>query len=333
MNGEQGKASRYVGGAKAGLTLERSGPGGGSTVLSPTVESYYPPENTAIGEDSVAGWVVFDARMDLSIDPSTVIIGNQYLRVKHRWWSRGAKDSLKYILKSVCAGGGSITLSGQSEGGMMLDGNQDPYGTDGVGPNGDAYVVSYNCVYTDPNYAARFGSQWAYREDGEVIVGWHAEAERGTREYIVEATNGQDWACGWEVVGRVVRGDVGAPGIYSVCVVDGYAYYRVVEIDEESRRGESRPMRVGNERPEMASRLVREGRLLACGLGSESPSEGICAEVRREVVGVGGSTRGAVPDWVFYGPDSLLVECGPAVSWFQSKGLIVDLESAPSPDY
>jgi len=46
-----------------------------------------------------------------------------------------------------------------------------------------------------------------------------------------------------------------------------------------------------------------------------------------------GETPGEVPDWVFYGPDSLLVECGPAISWFEGEGLSVDTVYAASPDY
>jgi hypothetical protein len=42
---------------------------------------------------------------------------------------------------------------------------------------------------------------------------------------------------------------------------------------------------------------------------------------------------GEVPDWVFYGPDSLLAECGPAISWFEGDGLVVDTVCAASPDY
>ncbi|MFZ1946204.1 MAG: hypothetical protein WAW06_01500, partial [bacterium] len=330
MNGEYGKAYRHVGGAQSGLTLARTGPGGGNTVLSPTVESCYPPEGTAIGKDSVAAGLVFDTKMDLSLDPHSLMKGDTHIRVKNEGWSRGLRDTLKYVLKSILQGTGAILASGKSEGQMMLDGNLSPYGTDGMGPNGDGYYVSYACTYTDPNVAARFGSQWAYLDAGDVVVGWDAEAEHSTKAYLVETGDGSDWESGWVTVGRVLPGQYVAPGIYSVRVPAGHKHYRVVEIDGMGARCVFHPLTVLSAKPEGVEKLVEAAKRL-----SRPEARAIAASGHCCAPGAAATTclSGSVPDWVFYGPDSLLAECGPAVAWLESNGLEVDLVAATSPDY
>lgn len=329
MNGEAGKSYRQVQTAITGLTLVPNGDG--DTMLSPTVESYYPDEFTSIGEDSVEAWAVFDTRMDLDMDPALAVYGNGNLSVTNEEWRRGEKDTLRYTLKSVFAGLGKIHINenAMSEGGLSLDGNQDPAGTDGTGPNRDDYVISYVCTHGGDNPAARVEAQWAYRREGGVVVGWHSVAEWNTKSYAVEAGDG----VGWRTVGTVSRGDVLIPGVYEIAVPDGYDLYRVVELDKTGKRCEFHPVRVPDSGGESLAGMIQEYGL------SEQPnhvdrvrSEDICW-YRTKDRAAALQASGQVPDWVFYGPDSLLAETAPAISWFESKGLAVDTVWAPAPDH
>ena len=329
LDGVRGKARRVAGQAYLDAPNLAMG-GNGNTTLAPVAEQYYPQENTEIGEDSVDAWVTFDTKMDIGIDPVGLVSGDGNVVVKDERWVRGEKDTLRFTLKSVvedacCA---TVSYEARSSGGMALDGNRNPPGTDGEGPNGDDYVICYDCTYTDPNYAARYGSEWAYRDGDGVVVGWHVEAEIETREYVVEGEVGGDW----EVLSVVGQGEVVAPDVYEALVPGGYEYYRVLEVDERGRRGESHPLGVSADEPALVSRVKEGQRCLAAGRGGRS----MVRKPSRCEFSEGGSSvasGGEVPDWVIYGPESLLVACGPAISWFESQGEVVDTAHAPSDYY
>jgi hypothetical protein len=173
--------------------------------------------------------------------------------------------------------------------------------------------------------AARLASHWAYLEGDEVVVGWHTEAELDTREYRIEAGDGS----GWETVAVVVKGETVAPDVYSVGVKPGYEYYRIVEIDHYGARCVFHPMPVAAAAPGyLADLMEAAGRIDEAGVKPKAPLVSCSsAGLRLE------DTSEEVPDWVFYGPDSLLAECGPAISWFEGEGLVVDMVCAASPDY
>jgi hypothetical protein len=334
MNGYEGKDERFAGAAALGLTLSRAGYG--NTVLSPTVEAYYPPEYTTVGEDSVNGWVAFDTAMDITIDPAWAIEGCDCILAKNERWARGdwptgETDTLKYTVKSIYDGTGEVIVNylAMSDGGMSLDGNQDPPGSDGVGPNADSYILEYDCDYTDPNYAARFASSWAYRQDDFVIVGWHTEAELGTSKYLIEGSEGD----AWRVLGEVACGEVIAPDVYKVSVEGGHEYYRVVELDAGGRRGEFRPLRVQADEPEFVPEVVTLAPRFRDRMTSERIRDADCHASPAGIAPYPHVSDGDVPDWVFYGPDTLLAECLPAIDWFELNGLAVDTVHAPSPDY
>ena len=207
LDGQRGKGDRVAGHAYLDanpLTLSMCG--NGETTLAPAVAAYAPPENSDVEGDGVPGWTVFDTKMDISVDASGVVHGDGTLNVEDEQWSRGERDTLKYTLRSVIGGTGCLRINANatSEGGLSLDGNQNPSGTDGVGPSKDDYLICYTCTDTDPNYAARFASSWAYRQDDMVVVGWHADAEIGTAKYVVEGGDGD----GRQALGEVSCGEV-----------------------------------------------------------------------------------------------------------------------------
>lgn len=335
LDGVRGKEDRVAGHAYLdadSLTLRMCG--NGHTTLAPAVEDYYPPEGFAVDEDSVDAWVAFDTKMDISSAPEKLVYGSDGAFVKDQCWVRGERDTLRFTLRSVrvndecfAALGDHITNGDtlKSEGGMALDGNLNPSGSDGEGPNRDAFAIPCDCRYHDPNYAAAVGFRWAYSDGDDVMVGWHVEAEVETREYVVEAGSGDDW----HEVGAVARGAVVAPDVYSLRVDGGYDRYRIVEIDNRGKQSISRPLRVRSQAPPFVAHLLTRPPVPHETVYTAKP----CRPSGPGRVLTAGPLSSEVPDWVFYGPDSLLAECGPAVSWFESKGYSVDLAYAVSPNY
>jgi hypothetical protein len=329
MNGQNGKTSRSVGAAKENLTLSHWG--SGNTTLSPVVEAYGPAAGTAVDADSIDAWITFDTRMDTWIDPSSVITGDSNLRIENERWKSGTQDTLRFVLRSLVAGTGCLTVNSlaRSNGGMSLDGNQDPVDTDGVGPNRDPYVLCYDCTYTDPNYAASFASQWAYRRPGRVNVGWHLEALRNTQSFTIEGRIADHWT----PLRNVSMGEVIAPGVYQVEVEDGHNYYRIVEIDKHGRTSIFRPMKVQEQPPDHLQHLMASATSWRRTSFADRAADRACRQTPLSASDDSRSTSlEHVPDWVFYGPDSLLDECAPAISWFQSKNMLVDTMYATSPD-
>lgn len=335
LDGVRGKEDRVAGHAYLDanpqtLIMCRNG----FTTLAPSVKDYYPPEGFIIDEDSVDAWVVFDTKMDISTDAEELIYGSAGAFVNDQRWIRGERDTLRFTLWSVeendeCFAvlGDHITTGDtlKSEGGMALDGNLNPDGSDGEGPNRDAFGMLCDCWYYDPNFAAALASRWAYVDGGDVVVGWHVEAEWETREYVVEGGSGDDW----HEIGRVARGAVVAPDVYSLRVDGGHDLYRIVEIDKKGKRSSFRPMRVRDHAPSFLAGLLKR----PAQPHSITHIDKACSPLGPGMAVAAGPLSPEVPDWVFYGPDSLLAECGPAVSWFESKGYSVDLASATSPYY
>jgi len=333
LDGIKGKAKRVAGQAcldAPNLFMD----GEDSTTLAPAVDSYYPPEGFSIGEDPVYAWVAFDSRMDIGVEAESLAYGSSGAFVEDQRWIRGERDTLRFTLWSVeeddecfAALGNHVSYGDtlKSEGGMALDGNLKPYGSDGEGPNRDAFGMLCDCAYHDPNFAAALGSRWAYADGGDVVVGWHTEAEWETREYVVEADGGNQW----HEVGRLARGVVVAPDVYSLRVGSGYDLYRIVEIDKRGKRSSFRPMRLRDQAPPFLEGLLNR----PAQPQRFTQIDETCYSSTPGAKPAGGLLSPVVPDWVFYGPDSLLAECGPAVDWFESKGYSVDLASATSPYY
>jgi hypothetical protein len=181
-------------------------------------------------------------------------------------------------------------------------------------------------VYVDDDPAPRFTSVWAYPAGGQIEVGWHAEGEGGTKQYFVEGKR----VDAWDEVGSIGYGDGLAAGVYSVRVSGGYSQYRVVALDPDGLRCESAATTISDGPPSFLDNLLADADLVVDTTRMAKAADAGCCS--RLASGLAATTAG-VPDWVFYGPDSLLVACGPAVDWLESKGKEVSLVGAPSPDY
>jgi len=325
LNGTDGKQSRYVGAALSGLTLQASSTSMLNTVLSPTVEAISPPEGTEIDSAGVDGLIRFDTRMDTQIDANYIIDGDSRVAVEDAYWdTEGDKDVIRFHLRSITEGTGRLQVRASlatSQGGMALDGNTEPTDTDGVGPNGDDYLVEYDCTYTDEDIAARYGAMWAYRDGSDVKVGWHVEAEVGTWGYEVQGFEGGTW----HKLAQLNQGETILPKVYEVTVAGGYSLYRVVEIDIRGRYSPGDHLTVSAHEPEIARRVKEIFPSYYEETPVRSKHTAICCETSRTRV-----KSKSVPDWIFYGPDSLVAETMPAVSYLQSQGLVVDTIYATS---
>jgi hypothetical protein len=181
LDGQRGKDDRVAGHAYLDANPQTlSMCGNGHTTLAPAVKDYYPPTGFAIDEDSVGAWVAFDTEMDINSDPEKLVFGSDGAFVKDQRWVRGERDTLRFTLRSVRVNDECFAVLGhhleagdtlKSEGGMALDGNLNPDGSDGEGPNRDAFAMPCDCRYHDPNYAAALGFRWAYY-DGRYDAGW-----------------------------------------------------------------------------------------------------------------------------------------------------------------
>jgi hypothetical protein len=181
-------------------------------------------------------------------------------------------------------------------------------------------------VWVDGNIAARLVGEWAYRSGGDVVVGWNAEVERKTAGYLIEGKR----AGAWHDVGKADRADAVVPGVYEVGVDEACDRYRVVEVDSIGRRQGFKSFGVSDGPPRFLARLVENA---LAGEARARAGSGCCLAGSDEAEKALAAITETVPDWVFYGPDSLLAECGPAVSWFEAKGQEVALVSAPVPDH
>ncbi len=318
LNGYEGKASRYVDGALGGLLLSHWG--NGNTVLSPTVDEFYPPKDTIVGSTGIDGWIRFDTGMDTNINPEQILKADDtvFSLEDINWGTDGDYDIINFHIKAVGPGPGYLSVdaySAISQGGIPLDGNRNPPGTDGVGPNGDDYGIRY-----DSDIAARYGSMWAYRDGSDVKVGWHVEAEVGTWGYEVQGFEGGTW----HKLAQLKKGEAVVPSLYEITVPGGYSLYRVVEIEATGARLPAMPIEVLMEEPPIAkvAKKILPGYYQNLRLKPRQPAQ--CRQSRR-------LTRSThVPDWIFYGPDSLIAACMPAVGYLESQGLEVDTIYATS---
>jgi hypothetical protein len=184
LNGASGKANRDIAHARSGLSLSCTGLE--NTVLAPCIQEIY-PENGASLFGNVSGWVIFDTEMDTGSDAACV--------VRCDGWSQGGvvpddvqwsgDTMIYYTLHPFKIGPAPLAVSNTcamaDDGGQAIDGNQNPTGSDGRGPNRDAFRVVYDSRVSDPSLEARFEGMWAWKEADGTHVAWITDGERGSR--------------------------------------------------------------------------------------------------------------------------------------------------------
>ncbi len=143
-------AAFAAGGYSAGFRHKRRGDV--DTVLAPSITQHVPRNNEKIRvpRQGVDGAVVFDARMDRTMDPANVItVDGCGARINNATWS--SPSSLDFSLELNRPGEAILTVHSsraiaERDFQNKFDGNTDPPGSNHVGPNGDDFKWKVNCV-------------------------------------------------------------------------------------------------------------------------------------------------------------------------------------------
>lgn len=135
---------------KRGYELKSRATPRGATVLSPAVADHGPVDPVVIGTE-VVGKVSFDTPIKNVEPKSAVVLGGDCkpLPGTSEWKWEGDRTLLFPFIPQQ-----PLTLTIQvladkvrsADNNIPLDGNQDPQGTDHVGPNGDNYIWEVKCV-------------------------------------------------------------------------------------------------------------------------------------------------------------------------------------------
>ena len=133
--------------------------GSGETVLSPGVISVMPDDGATVTVGQlVQASITFDALMGKNLDPVDRVTGcgadltARFVADGPQWSSDGRTFTFSFTPTQP----GQLELRAESlfarsaDNGARLDGNQDPPGTNHVGPNGDSYVWTLKCVGGTP---------------------------------------------------------------------------------------------------------------------------------------------------------------------------------------
>ncbi len=222
MNGENGKSMRSVGRAVEGCTIGLPSWCPGNTVLAPTVVDFAPCNWTFPSKDSFYCTVHFDCLMDVT---KCGVRGDEtYCYVDSAHWENDTTLVFKVHGMGV-NGTGQVLIDecgvASAGNGTCLDGNTDPGGTDGRGPNGDAFAVEY---YFWDNPAACVGSYGVV--GGDVV--WRTREENGTLAYrLLGSNDGREW----EIASDEVPAQ-GPPGDYAEPLPAGWDYLELQEKEE-----------------------------------------------------------------------------------------------------
>jgi hypothetical protein len=132
----------------------------GRTVLSPAVADRTPVEAVLVGA-TVSGSVSFDAAMNTAIPPREVVgLSGCDLQLLDLAWQGDRTIRFTFIPREVddlvveVRARQAVSLDNGAE----LDGNQDPPSTDHVGPNGDNYRWSLQCIMPPTPTVVRDGT-------------------------------------------------------------------------------------------------------------------------------------------------------------------------------
>ncbi|MDQ1420585.1 MAG: hypothetical protein QOJ52_2547 [Acidimicrobiaceae bacterium] len=125
------------------------------TVLSPSVTQILPaPGSIQRVAGSTGGRVVFDTRMDQNTPAADIVsmTGCEATITNPHWLTTAnGYSAVDFTLQMNSPGIAVVTIPATSARAArdfqnILDGNQDPPRSDGVGPNGDAYVWTFDCI-------------------------------------------------------------------------------------------------------------------------------------------------------------------------------------------
>ncbi len=316
QNGEAGKAMRTVTASKSGLTTLQL-LGNGDTVLSPVVTSFSPAPNTILN-GTVQGSVTFDCDMNANIGANWVIEGLPVLGggdciVNNAEWDPWDPKRVTFEIEPIKMGQCIVAVNSRAtcaDGPYSLDGNTDPYGTDGFGPNRDSYKVALQSNVTDPNWAFGCAGAWAFEEADGTHILWVTDPEIGSQTF--EAYGGPSRQ---ERLATIpAAGDPDRPHVYEVIIPKGYETFEIIEIDNdpETQNGSTRPFKLSVPPVNLAELRQLNQAAAAWDIPKSTPDDPVDPHT---IPGVG------LCDYVFYSSaDSLLEETQLLRDWLTQHG-------------
>jgi hypothetical protein len=244
MNGDEGKAKRTCEQARNGtLQWVEVGP----TELSSVVTAVAPYPFTTL-DTPVAGYVDFSCRMMTSLPAVWAVSGATDLPgeciVTGTQWA--SESRITFTVKPLSIGdcGVIVTTTALSAGGVPVDGNVDPPGSDGQGPNADTYFLPLYSNFEDVIQATRFEAWGAFEEKDDVRAFAVTDGEHGSRsiELHTEGTGGR------LVASLPAAGSAARPHFYEFVIEGAAGPYQIVERDDDPRTPDAvtRPFDVAN---------------------------------------------------------------------------------------
>jgi len=300
-----------------------SPPGDQTTVLSPSVCDASLDDGGHV-RTWAREWFAFDTRMDVTDARVLETLGP--VMVGDEAWANDTclVFEIAPYDRGVCTI--SVSAAAVSDGGMMLDGNTDPPGSIARGPSGDPYSLTLYALADNP--ATRWGGLWAFASDEGIRVEWTTETERGSHHFevsgIVEG--------GERVLAEVpARGHSTHGCSYSVVVPFGPEWFFVAEVDTAGSVARSRPFPLEEQAPRHRPSLEN---LEALAAGGAAPAPAGACTRRAGRMSDKGQGRGTQewPEYVFYGPDSLLAEVSPLIALWSQEGIAARRHSSTGDD-
>jgi hypothetical protein len=308
MNGNEGKAKRTCTQAKTGCTISLAG--NGATVLAPVVTGFGPTSGTNFYA-STPGWVTFDTAMKTSIDPACAVYGSTNLTgaifIENASWSSSSRIDYTIVPYRIGSCQLIVGACAQAEGaGQGLDGNTDPPGTDGKGPNRDNYAVHYVSQVNDPNLAARFEGSWAFHDGTGTRFAWLTDPEIGSTSFDV-------YADGAFITSVPAEGSSEKPRYYEIGVPPARVYHAVEhDADPNTPDDASRPVQIDAPPEHLADLRALNDRVALWPTRQPASDEPIGREQFRTM---------PVTDFVYYSSrQDFLDATQPLRQWWLSKG-------------
>lgn len=226
LDGQSGQTNRTVQNAFTDTTLF-CWRGNGATVLAPSVIEVSPAAGTIVSGPT-AGYVKFDT--DMKTDGFAPVTADDNATIDRASWAGSTKVQFTITPFAYGSFNMRVTTDAVSRGGGVIDGNQDPAGTNAQGPNRDEYVYLLASTVGDgPNTAASFEGAWAFRDEAGVHVLWVTDPELGSISFEVWA--GENRA---QLLTTVpAAGSPILPHFYEVVVQSDATTYEVVETDDD----------------------------------------------------------------------------------------------------
>ncbi len=238
LDGQEGGGLRASGSAAEDLfDLSASPPyeplvqkGDKNMTLAPYVTyCSVPTTNFTVSMGTTPVTVQFSTNMEADPEPGWFTIVPNPGDVEVRITSRSGQQ-LDFTVHGLRGGDFALSITPRSADAMhLLDGNQSPWNSNGVGPSGDAFVIKGYSTYNDPNWASAFSSAGAFPDIDGTHVYCVTSFEAGTESLAVYAGRDRERL----LAVTPAAGSSERPWYYEWVVPSGETTFEIVEVDDD----------------------------------------------------------------------------------------------------